>query len=189
MKYILSVLFSFISLLVYSQQDTVFLRYNTADYYEDPVSYKTDTLLFDNSSERKRSILIGTTVLPWTSGQMNAKNYGIDFLKNVTLEPCRSSGEEAYRMKDEIISTVEIEDKLTISIKFAGNCCYSFLCDIDVIDENTINLITHGYGSHCACECCFGLTFHFDIMKNMENYSKLAYIVINGQEETRRKIR
>jgi hypothetical protein len=175
-------------LLAHSQQDTVFIRYNIADY-EEPVSYKIDTLLFDNPSERERSILIGTTVLPWTSGQINAKNYGIDFLKTVTLNPCESSGEKVYTMTDKILSIIETEDKLEVSIEISANCCHSFLCDVEIIDEKTINLITHGYGSWCACMCCFGLTFHFDTMKNIENYSKLRYIIINGQEETRRKIR
>ncbi len=187
MKYTLSIFFIFFFFLAYSQ-DTVFMRYNTVDY-DKPVLYKTDTLIFDNSSERERKILIGTTVLPWTSGQMNAKNFGISDLKSITSEPCKTSDEEAYRMKDEIISVVETENELVVSIKISANCCHSFLGDVDIIDGNTINLITHGYAVWCDCMCCFGLAFHFDIMKKMKNYSNLEYIIINGQEETRRKIR
>jgi len=94
-------------------------------------------------------------------------------------------------MKDEIISVVETENELIVSVKISANCCHSFLGDVDVFDENTINLITHGYGSWCACMCCFGLTFHFDTIQDSERmeYKKLEYIIINGQENTRRKIR
>ncbi|MCL2328009.1 MAG: hypothetical protein FWC39_05785 [Bacteroidetes bacterium] len=189
MKYILSIIFVFISLLTYSQQDTVFFKYNIADY-DEPVSYTTDTIIFyDRPFTKDRDMLIGTTVLPWTSGQMNARSFGISFFKSITSEPCKTSGEEAYRMKDEIISVVETENELIVSIKISANCCHTFLGDVDVFDENTINLITHGYGSWCACMCCFGLTFHFDTMKEWGDYSKLEYIIINGREETRRKIR
>jgi hypothetical protein len=187
MKYFLSLFFAFFVFLTYGQ-DTVFMRYNQNTYYKDPISYTTDTLIFDNSSERERSILIGTTVLPWTSGQINAKNFGIDNLKSITLAPC-SDDLEAYTMNDEIISVIETEKELIVSIKISANCCHSFLGDVDVYDENTINLITHGYGSWCGCMCCFGLTFHFDTMQEMEGYSQLEYIIINGQEGTRRKIR
>jgi hypothetical protein len=166
------------------------MRYNTADY-DKPVLYKTDTLIFDNSSERERSILIGTTVLPWTNGQMVAKHYGIDFLKKVTLEPCDNGSDKAYTITDKINSVIETDNELIVSIEISANCCHSFLGDVDIIDGNTINLITHGYGAWCACMCCFGLTFHFDITKEGTylDYKNLEYIIINGQKETRRKIR
>ena len=187
MKYIVSIIFAFAALLSYAQQDTVFIRYNIADY-DEPVFYKTDTILFsDRPFMRDRDMLIGTTVLPWTSKQQNAKNYGL-YLQNVTSEPCGNSGDRIFSETDKITSVIETEDKLKISIKIIDNCCYSFLCDVEVIDEKTINLITHGYGSYCFCTCCFGLTFHFDIIKDYD-YTKLENIIINGQENTRRKIR
>ena len=190
MKYILSIIFAFVSLLSYGQQDTVFVRYNIADY-DEPIFYKTDTILF---SERAfmidRDMLIGTRVLPWTSKQQYAKNYGL-YLQNITLEPCEDNGETYFMEKDEITSIIEIGDSLNISIKVVDNCCFSFLCDVDVIDEKTINLITHGYGNWCACLCCFTLTFHFEKIEFGEytKYAKLENIIINGQENTRRKIR
>ena len=190
MKYILSIIFVFISLLAYSQQDTIFVRYNIADYNK-PLSYKTDTILFtERGFDIDRDLLIGTMVLPWTYNQINAKGYGLN-LENVTLDPCENSEEAYFMERDEIISVIETENELNISIKIAANCCHSFLCDVDVIDEKTINLIMHGYGAYCACLCCFGLTFHFDIIKDSEylEYEKLKDIIINGQEKTRKKIR
>ena len=188
MKYILSIIFVFISLLAYSKQDTVFIRYNISDYV-DSVSYKTDTILF--RGELSRQILIGTTVLP-SGRQLNARHYGL-YLQNVTLEPCGNDGRGYFDEETKITSIIETKDKLDISIKITDNCCYSFLCEVDVIDEKTINLITLGYGNFCACYCCFGLTFHFEKIEFGENtdveYAKLESIIINGQENTRQKIR
>lgn len=183
MRLVLSIIFVFISLLAYSQQDTVFVRYNQ-DPFEEQLSYKTDTIIFN--SPFARHILQGTTVLPWTYQQQVAKYYGL-YLENVTSEPCRNEGEEPQRF-DEIVSISKSENKLDISVKISGNCCHSFLCDIDVVNDKTINLITHGYGSYCACICCFGITFHFDVIENDE-YAKLESVIINGKEETRRKFR
>ena len=190
MKYILLTIFAFVSLLSYGQQDTVFVRYNTADYNE-PVSYKTDTVLFNERGFiRDRDILIGTTVLPETGNQQGAMNYGL-YLQKVTFEPCQL--DNGYSDEEEIMSVTETEYKLYISIKIVDNCCYSFLCDVEVIDDKTINLITLGYGAYCACNCCFGLTFDFDILfdisEEKENYSKLESIIINGQEKPRRNLK
>ena len=191
MKYILLTIFAFVSLLSYGQQDTVFVRYNTADYNE-PVSYKTDTVLFNERGFiRDRDILIGTTVLPGTIRQQIATYYGLN-LQKVTLESCQND-DGGYFEEEEIMSVTETEDKLYISIKIISNCCYSFLCDVEIIDDKTINLITLGYGAYCSCNCCFGLTFDFDILfdisEEKENYSKLESIIINGQEKPRRNLK
>ena len=48
------------------------------------------------------------------------------------------------------------DTEMLIDINISENCCYSFLCDIAIINNSTINLIFYGYGTYCDCDCCFG---------------------------------
>jgi hypothetical protein len=183
MKFLVITLFLFMTLSLTWGQDTVFIKYNK-DMWEEPPNYTTDTVIFDTPITRQ--ILYGTTVLPWTSNQQDAKGYGL-YLEKVSISPCNLEFEKISDMKDQVLAISEIKDSLTIEIKYLGNCCHSFLCDIEVNDDTTVNLIIHGYGAtYCACTCCFGLTYHLTIIEN-DGFRNLKYITINGEESTRKQ--
>ncbi|MDR0872040.1 MAG: hypothetical protein LBN27_01050 [Prevotellaceae bacterium] len=185
MKYSIIIFLSiFVLADAWCQSDTVFIKYNQNDY-DESIQYKVDTILFETRIERE--ILYGTRVLPWTINQQYAKGYGL-YLENVHFMPCEQNSQYEGE-KDKILSIAETESVLKIEIKLWGNCCHSFLCDVEIVNEKTINLITIGYGgSYCGCTCCFGLLFDFSILKD-EQYLKLEDITINGNEKTRKKIR
>jgi len=176
-----------ISPLSWGQADTVFIKYNK-DKFEDIPNYKTDTIIFDTPNARQ--ILYGTTVLPWTLNQQITKSYGLYF-DSLSMTLCQQKEEfwEMNKSKPRVLSINHVKDNLTIEIKHWANCCHSFLCDIEVIDDTTLNLIIHGYGAtYCACECCFGLTFHLTTLE-VENFDKLKYVTINGDERTKKVLK
>jgi hypothetical protein len=171
--------------LAWGQMDTVFIKYNN-DLLEEKPNYKTDTVIFD--SPNARQILFGTTILPMTFNQQMAKNYGLYF-DSVALTPCSQQLGKKPDMQNQVVTANQVEDRLTIAIKYWGNCCHSFLCDIEVQNESTINLIIHGYGAmYCDCSCCYGLTYHFSTMK-VDSFDKLEFVTINGNEDTKKRLR
>ena len=172
----------FIISIIHAQNDTVFIRYNGASYDEE-IQYKTDTVIFPTPVARK--ILHGTGILPWTKNQQIAKGYGL-YLKKVAITSCDSRSRPPKT--EEVVAIYKTDSTLLIELNIIGNCCHEFLCDVQVIDNKTINLIQHDYGAtYCGCTCCFGLTYHFSITKTDE-YAKLESIIIDGVVATRKKL-
>ena len=184
MKFLVTISFFFMTMsLVWGQQDTVFIKYNK-DKWQEPPIYLTDTVIFDNPNDRL--LLYGTTVLPLTQNQQIAKGYGL-YLEKVSMTPCEQDFD--FNMKDQVLAVYQEKDSLTIEIKYWGNCCHSFLCDIEVKNDTIVNLIIHGYGAmYCDCTCCFGLTYHLTTME-VDEFHKLKYITINGKEKTKKQMK
>ena len=169
----------------WGQARTIFLTYN-AGKPDESLKYQTDTLIFE--TRNARNILYGTMALPWTSNQQLAKNYGL-YLDSVTSAGCQ---EEIFRTNEpfsRVMSVVEEKDLLTITINYWGNCCHSFLGDIEVKDDLTLNLIVHGYGAtYCECSCFTSLTYHFSTLKVPE-FDTLKYLIINNEEKSKKLLR
>lgn len=170
-----------ISLNILAQQDTIFIKHSK-DWTPETLIYETDTVIF--SSEMMRHILTGTTILPQTHNQMNAKGYGLYF-ENVTKTECQSHGEEVYSSSDKINYIISTDSSLIVDINIYDNCCYDFLCDISIDSAGELNLIYYGYGSYCACDCCFGMCFHFE---KLEVEEKIKTVIINGDKKTLKEI-
>lgn len=180
---ILSILFINLTANTFSQYDTVFIKQSDSRSY-DKLIYSTDTILF--SSSMTRNIITGTTILPWTHNQQNAKGYGIYF-ETVTKTECKNSGKEVYFSNDKINSIINTDSTILVDITIYDNCCYDFICDISVDSLGVLNLIYHGYGTYCACNCCFGLVFSLKKTDHMENMD-IHSIRLNGDNKTLKKI-
>ncbi len=165
----------------FAQSDTVFIISNKNESSVD-IDYLCDTLLFD--SPQSRILLYNTMVLPNTSNQQEAKNYGLT-LDSIGFESCKSREIMKYS-RDEISLVEETDDNLSITIMIVGNCCHNFLCDIEIRDESILNLIYLGYGSmYCSCSCNFQLTYYFSKWKFMAlEYDRIKKIMINGNLKT-----
>jgi hypothetical protein len=165
---------------VWAQSDTVFIRHNQSEY-DQPIEYTVDTVIFGGSN--MRTLLYKTTLLPETRNQQYAKNYGL-FIDSVAIAPCENSASrERPDYINKVNSIVSTKDSFFIQIKFWGNCCHQFLCDIEIADDSTLNIITIGYGMYCSCDCCYGLNLYFEpLHKIFEDFNKLKYITINGDE-------
>ncbi len=168
--------------LTWGQADTVFIKYNK-DKFEEKLNYKTDTVIFDTPNARQ--ILYGTTVLPWTNSQQIAKNFGI-VLQTVTRTDCKQSGKPT---ENEVVNITETDTSMKIELKIFGNCCHSFLCDLEIVDDAIINLKYYGYGAtYCSCDCCYGLTYNIEKW-NFDDYKLLKSIMVNGDRLTIRKLK
>lgn len=190
--FIFTVLFSY-TLDTYGQesndltkyQDTVFIKYNK-DESGNTLKYGTDTVVF--KTDTRRNILIGTTVLPYTSHQIGAIQYGLKF-KRVTSSDCQQDVTEfAGEIQDKINSILMTDSTLTIDLNIYDNCGYDFLCDVSVDSTATLNLIYYGYGTWAFCQCCFGLTYHFTLKKEKDT-PEIKSIMINGIRETLKPIK
>ncbi len=164
----------------FAQSDTVYIRYDS-DKFDDQITYKTDTVVFDTPNARQ--VLYGTTVLPWTVNQQLAKNFGL-YLDKVSITECNQELGKQPDEQDQVVLVSESVDSLTIEIKIWGNCCHSFLCDLQVMEDRMINLIASGYGgTYCSCTCCYGLIFHIATMRGDE-YDKLDTIMVNNDRQS-----
>lgn len=164
-------------------QDTVYIS-ATEDWTADSLKYKTDTIVF--SSGLVRNLLVGTCRIPSTSNQINAYGWGLYF-KKVTGSDCDDNGERKFKFTDRVNSYLVTDSSLLIDITIRENCCYDFLCDISIENNETLNLMFTGYGGNCGCTCCFGLVYEFELM-NPEDFKKIKSITINGDPETLKKM-
>ena len=166
---------------LFAQRDSVFISYDPIPGDDDYIKV-TDTVL---TMDGRENVLVGTCILPWTHGQLSGYSYGIRFSK-VSKSNCKSSGPEVYRAKDKINSIYVTDSSITIDLTIYDNCCYEFLCDYEVDSAGIINIIYHGYGLYCACDCCFGLIYELSREKPFDDYpyDELNGVIINGDQET-----
>lgn len=162
----------------FAQQDTIFVRY--PDNSSDELTYLTDTVLQEYGISHP--YMVGTCIIPGTSGQSLALNNGVYF-KNVSKAPCNSNGDEAYTSKTRINSYELKDNSLIVDMTFIDNCCYEFLCDVDMDENGILHLRYTGYGALCACMCCFGVVYHFDLDRELEDFN-LKGIMYEDQAES-----
>lgn len=187
MKYtriIVSFIFILNSIIASSQKsDTLFVRYDL--HIADSIVYTTDTLF------RKTSFgphfLFETEWITNTYNQLNALSYGLHPLK--VESNCEVKGIESGENK--LVSITQSDSSIIIEYNIATNCCFSFLCDFEIIDSTTINLIYIDYGPICGCTCYHKLkyTLQKDFINEEEkrNYIDLKYITLNGELKTKLK--
>lgn len=162
-------------------QDTVFISKQVNWGESDKKIYETDTVIFP--SPMARHILVGTTVLTNSSKNEKAKNYGYS-LRTITSSSCKKDKPGAIPEYIQEVSDVIKSDSIwTVNLKITSNCCYSFLGDIEVVEDTVLNLIYHGYGSYCFCTCCFGLQYEM-WRTSLVNKKDLEYFMINGDRKT-----
>lgn len=176
-----SFMYLFASTLVWGQKDTLLIKYDTYQV-EEKQNNQMDTIVSKQPNER--NILFGTTVLPNTYQQQIAKSYGL-FLDSVSLNPCIQDFGIMDELKSQVLGVIQRKDSMSVEVNYIGNCCHSFLCDVEIQNDDSINLIILGYGDmYCTCNCCYGLKFHFTTME-FDDFKKLKFITINGNLNTK----
>jgi len=169
---------------IFSQNDTIFIKYK--DSYSDNPNYTTDTLTYIGN--RTPPILVGTTKLPMTFNQLAARRFDICF-DSISYSPCNLNTND-IDFKDQVEYVNLTDTTMSISIKFESNCCFSFLGDIGYENDSTLKLIYYEYGkNHCACECCFGLKYHLKTKCLRGEENELKYIIINNDKQSLYKIK
>ena len=144
----------------------------------------TDTLYLDHFE--RDYVLVGTTVLHGSEKNRVSVAYGYGLYK-VTMTPCEGSMREELG-SDEITSISTLDSTLVIDTKVFSTCGHEFLCEAEVlIEDSTINLISTGYGSYAICSCCFGLRFEVNIPEDTWQVP-MRYVMINGDRNSRKQI-
>lgn len=181
MKHLIFLFFLCLQFNLSAQQDTVLIaRSNTLSGNEPTV----DTFLFD--SPMLGQVLIGTCILPSTGGQIMSWGRGVSFDK-VTKTDCMNHGDEVYSQESRINDFTITDSSLIVDMTLIDNCCYEFLCDIELGDDGILHLNYTGYGSFCGCLCCFGVQYHLTLDKSIEDYN-LKGIMLGNDPKTLRKL-
>lgn len=169
--------------LLSAQKDTTFITYDK-NPIDDTLIYTTDTLLNDDAFGR--AILYGTTVLPMSRNNISAIGHGFTLTK-VEGTPCKQS-REPVRLSDSKIISIEKNDSLwVIQTSIVENCCYDFLCELAIDSDSILNLVYTGYGDHCGCNCCFGITYTIKI-DDYGDVDKVKYLLLNGDKKSLTRI-
>ena len=177
-------LFLLLSQLTWSQADTIIIQYP-----KDPILLEkntNDTILINSPFEGL--IFHGTTLLPNTSNQVGLYGYGL-YLNEVKGSPCTMDYRLIESQRDKINSIVITDSSWYFDLTIIANCCHYFLGDAALIEDSILNLSYYAYGgSYCACNCCFGLEYHFTVDDFMEDYGVIRYAMINNRRETIKKV-
>lgn len=160
-------------------QDTLFIRHSLPAF--DSLIYTTDSIVF--RSQMANHYLVGTTILPNTNNRMMAMHYGM-YLNGVRITACEGEaeayGDDAFNKVEAVRTT---DTSMVIDLKIFDNCCFDFLCDAIVDSTGTLDLLFTGYGTYCSCDCCFGLTYLFEIRFD-EDTPPIKQVMINGDRST-----
>ncbi len=161
--------------------DTLFVRYDS--HNSDSIEYTVDTLFRETSFGPH--FLFETAWITNTRNQMRSLGYGLH-ARRVESE-CVDKGIESGENK--IISIKKTDTSIIAKYKIATNCCYAFLCDMEVIDSNTLNLKYIDYGSICGCTCYHELVFEIglDFLDDEyeKNYRNVRFLTLNGDLKTK----
>lgn len=181
MKFILLVLL-FVSFSVSAQQDdTLFVRYDSHE--RDEVHYITDTLF--RSTSLQPLLLFETSWIPNTKSQLSAMGFGLYPSKVYAV--CSVEGIESG--ENELVSLQKTDSTISLIYKVLANCCYSFLCDMEIVDSNTLNLKYIDYGNICGCTCFHTLSFELSVedydKEFLANFQKLKFVTLNGELKTK----
>jgi hypothetical protein len=140
------------------------------------------------SYAQNRYELKGTTVLNGSDKNWKIRWEQGLWLRDIHASPCQGSEE---RMPKPKINSIVFSGDTAVSVDATinSNCCHAFLGELEVVEDSILSLTYIGYGSQCACDCCFGLTYVIDIDRS-EDYSpdKLMYVMVNGMRETLKPI-
>lgn len=101
-------------------------------------------------------------------------------LKEFTISPCNSEPDGKMNRISELNYT---DGKLNIDVSITANCCGSFLGEIEVLNDSTLNLKYSVYGDECFCACCFTLNYSISSEKNPFSLFKLNGIPIDQTEK------
>jgi hypothetical protein len=88
-------------------------------------------------------------------------------LKSINVKSCDESLlDEPNIENDYKINRITINDEsFKIDFSIIENCCSEFLCEAEIIDESTLNIIYHSFGNQCSCNCQFDIEYNFSFDK------------------------
>lgn len=89
----------------------------------------------------------------------------------------------------ELLNVNCTDSTLSINFSVLDKCGSDFLCEVEFVEPNTLNLVYHTYGSLAYCDCCYSLTYNFWNLAydqhEYEDHPRLKFITFNGQHKIR----
>jgi hypothetical protein len=134
----------------------------------------------------------GTQILPNSAKTGFVRELSPYFLKSVSLSECQSSGESPdYELHNKLTEVAHTDSTLIINFSYIETCGSDFLCEVELLNNNTLNLIYYQYGSYASCRCCYGLEFSFgkhlfydpDFYSQLDDLPTIKYIMFNGKDK------
>ena len=107
-------------------------------------------------------------------------------LNAINISQCDNSktDEGVYEFEKKIDSITFTKDSFTITFKAVENCCSEFLCEAEIINNDTLNIIYNAYGSHCYCNCLFDMSFKFSYNNRLNDINvertNIKSIILNN---------
>lgn len=108
-------------------------------------------ILRDKTEAKNPSIVSDTSKLNQESAK---KGYNL-----FDIEPSPCSSEATYENLQRISRKTFQDGTLEIEATITANCGASFICEIQVPNDTTLNLLFTEYGDEYFCHCCFQLTY------------------------------
>ena len=112
-------------------------------------------------------------------------------LKSVLVQSCDDHLGEPNLDDDKRISAISIKEN-TFEIEFSvvENCCSDFLCEAEIVNESTLNILYHAFGTHCSCACKFEMKYSFTIEHDYlqeinKTPTKITHVQFNGNTDSR----
>jgi hypothetical protein len=75
---------------------------------------------------------------------------------SIEASPCNNKYD--FQTYDLLVRKEYRNDTLELEITLFSNCCSSFLGEIKIKNDTTLNIIYSDYNQICSCICCFHLT-------------------------------
>lgn len=65
------------------------------------------------------------------------------------------------------------------------------MCEAEIINNDTLNIIYNAYGSHCFCSCLFNMSFQFSYNNKLDDIevkkTNIKSIVLNNNMNSKTK--
>ncbi|WP_046756897.1 hypothetical protein [Kordia jejudonensis] len=121
---------------------------------------------------------IQSIVISPKGNQLFTESVKLRYLQNVdgyvltsaAVSSCENSGGGIENPDDDkkITKITNAEDRFLIEFTVVENCCSEFLCEAEIVDETTLNILYHPFGNHCSCECKFEMKYTFTVNTSLE---------------------
>ncbi|MFK7750868.1 MAG: hypothetical protein AB8B65_20935 [Kordia sp.] len=87
------------------------------------------------------------------------------WLKKIEVPDCEESGDGTQDPNDDkkIKSIKYTDDGFLITFTVVENCCSEFLCEAELVNKSTLNIIYQSFGRECSCNCKFTLSYDFEV--------------------------
>lgn len=168
---------------------TVLLNCESKIHTKDTSQKPSKEVIIDTKNDKvKKNIIVpkGNQIFENSEKLYNLKWENGYVLKSINISECDNSNtdEGIYKLDKKIDSITFTKDSFTITFKAVENCCSEFLCEAEIINNDTLNIIYNAYGSHCFCNCLFDMSFKFSYHNRLDDIkiekTNIKSIILNN---------